>query len=298
MSTVKVFRDLEQIKLEADAAVTAFNTALDENDAAGMRDAEESIDALVKEYAGTKRQQVFVALRATDDPIKSAVLMYEYEILRVNKNRSEGTLTSYELGTTNKHIDLKKLCDFCKLPVTWDLRVQKLSMLLAVRTANEIGYTKERLEKLVDGWFLKGIEKSKEDGKTPTSNTQCVKMLQSVIDLLLPDQGYKATNHDIGFLLSSFVDVDKRERHTLVAKKPGNMNDLVLNVLNKIVTGGTYKVMQKLSKKQVEAAEEAAAKAEEAKPKKSAPKAKKPEEESREVPAPKAEPAQEEPKAE
>lgn len=244
MSEVTIVRDLKEIRKEIDKSVADYNAALAKNDKALMDAAEVAVKKSVKDYAIRMRNNVFAELRAAADPIMAAILKYEYPVLKEKVLKEDGIETEMTIVTVNKKVDLVKFCQFCKLPTAWKYQVEKLTLRLAVRQAAKLEYSKAQMQSLIDGWFLSKIEKEKEDGKNPMSNNQCVKSLQAIIDALLPDGGFKAGNTDIEFLLPAFVDVDKVDRHTLTAKKPGNMHDLVLNVLNKIVTGGSYKIKQ------------------------------------------------------
>lgn len=244
MSEAIIVRDLAEIKKEIAESVANYNAALAKNDNALMTAAEIAVKKSVKDYAIRMRNNVFAELRDADDPIMAAILKYEYPVLKEKIIKEDGIEQEMTIISVNKKVDLVKFCQFCKLPTAWKHQVEKLTLRLAVRQAAKLEYSKAQMQALIDGWFLSKLEKEKEDGKNPTSNNQCIKALQAIVDALLPDGGFKVGNPDIEFLLPAFVDVDKVDRHTLTAKKPGNMHDLILNVLNKVVTGGSYKIKQ------------------------------------------------------
>lgn len=245
----KVIRDLPEIEQEIKDTVAAYNKAFKEGDAREMASLEASLRESEKDYAAKKRDMVFAELRKEENPVLAGIKQYEYPILRHRKTSEGGVQTGIEVSAGMKPVDLVKLCNFCDLPDTWKYKVEKLNLLLATRAAKELGYNPAQIKEFVASWYLSDIAKAEEMGATPMSNTQCVKMLQSVVDAILPDGGFKVNNYDVSFLLNAHLERDKKERHTMKVIKGQHLHNVILDVLNRVVTGSQYKVKPpKLSK--------------------------------------------------
>ena len=250
MSENVVKKDLPIIEGEIDQLIADYRTALEANNFKAMTSIEEDLKKAEADYASAKRDKVFAQLRETGAPVLEGIKLYEYETIghRVEKD-DDGSPTGLQKTIRLKQVDLVKLCKFCNISDVWKYKVERMNLLLATRAAKELGYEGAELKKFVDSWFLSDLAKREKMGETPMSNAQCVKMLQSVVDAILPDGGYKVNNYDVSFLLRSHTERDKRERHTVKVIKGAHLHNVLLDVLNRVVTGGVYKVKPpKLSK--------------------------------------------------
>lgn len=253
-----VTKGLPEILAEHKAAIASYNEALNAGKSLEeMSRIEGEIREVESSYAAAKKNMVFASLKATENPVLEGVRLYSYEVLGHKIKREDGVVTGVEASTRDKCVDLVDLCSFCGLPTAWKYRVEKMNLVLATRAAKELGYDGVRLRQMIDSWVLSDLAKREKMGETPMSNAQCVKLLQSVVDAILPDQGFKCNNWDVAFLLMSHTERDKRAKCAVKVVKGQYLYNVILDVLNRIVTGGQYNVeIPKLSKQAVTVTEQ------------------------------------------
>lgn len=255
-----VTKGLPEILAEHKAAIASYNEALNAGKSLEeMSRIEGEIREVESSYAAAKKNMVFASLKATENPVLEGVRLYSYEVLGHKLKREDGVVTGVEASTRDKCVDLVDLCSFCGLPTAWKYRVERMNLVLATRAAKELGYDGVRLRQMIDAWVLSDLAKREKMGETPMSNAQCVKLLQSVVDAILPEQGFKCNNWDVAFLLMSHTERDKRAKCAMKVIKGQYLYNVILDVLNRIVTGGQYNVeIPKLSKQAVTVTEQKA----------------------------------------
>lgn len=248
-----VTKGLPEILAEHKESIDSYNAALKAGKSLEeMSRIEETIREAESSYAAAKKNTVFADLKKTENPVLEGVKLYSYEVLGHKLKREDGVVTGVEASTRDKCVDLVDLCSFCGLPTAWKYRVEKMNLVLATRAAKELGYDGVRLRQMIDAWVLSDLAKREKMGETPMSNAQCVKLLQSVVDAILPEQGFKCNNWDVAFLLMSHTERDKRAKCSVKIIKGQYLYNVILDVLNRIVTGGQYNVeIPKLSKQSV-----------------------------------------------
>lgn len=83
-------------------------------------------------------------------------------------------------------------------------------------------------------------------GKNPTSKTNLLKTLQTVITAMLGEQ-YKATSHDVNFLMSVYSKKN-RKALTVTCANHRYFRNYLAEVCHRIVTGKTYELDFKTKK--------------------------------------------------
>ena len=260
MKTNNITKGLPEILADHKEALASYNEALRAGKSLEeMSRIEETIREVESSYATAKKNTVFADLKKTENPVLEGVKLYSYEVLGHKLKREDGVVTGVEASTRDKCVDLVDLCGFCGLPTAWKYRVERLNLVLATRAAKELGYDGVRLRQMIDAWVLSDLAKREKMGETPMSNAQCAKLLQSVVDAILPEQGFKCNNWDVAFLLMAHTERDKRAKCSVRVIRGQYLYNVVLDVLNRIVTGGQYNVeIPKLSKQAITVTEQKA----------------------------------------
>ncbi len=210
---------------------------------------------LEKSYADLKAQEVYSELMAKKLPMIAAIKRYSYLVIRHQEVRDSETkaLTEFKLAEKERQIDLLKFAKFGDLDTFWEHNVSRFNQLLCLRAAQELGYTASEMSKLAKTYFLQKKAEELAQGKTPVSNTQLCKLLQSVIDAILPPadeekgNAYKCNNHDVRYLLMCYT---KKGRNALsvAVSKDGFLRNLVMDIMHRIIEGKLYSLEYKTKK--------------------------------------------------
>ncbi len=84
-------------------------------------------------------------------------------------------------------------------------------------------------------------------GKNPTSKTNLLKTLQTVITAMLGEQ-YKATSHDVDFLMSVYSKKNRGKALTVTCANHRYFRNYLAEVCHRIATGKTYELDFKTKK--------------------------------------------------
>lgn len=255
MKIDEIRKELEELKVDVERSIDEYNAALDENNFVKMSQAETALKAAETNYAKTKEEEVFEALKDEENPVKAAITKHSYNIVSHKVNRENGEITSYELVTDKlRQIDLVKFCKYCNLPTAWQYKVEKFNQLLALRTANDLKLPKAKIKKICDSFYMNKLAREIDLGGTPDSNTQICKQLQMVVDAILyVDNGkgknlYRVNNHDVAYLLMVYAQRNNKKVCSVKVAKNSYMHKLVLDVMHRILAGKVYDLEFQMSK--------------------------------------------------
>ena len=255
---------------EIQKGIAEYNKVLrEENDFKKLSAIEARLKEAEKSYAEAAQTKVFQECIKVAEPVKAAILKGEFEVIahRIKKGEA-GSIEGMEQAEKFKAINLLGFCKFAKrfddsISTDWQYDVERFNMLMAAKTASELGYGKPFLKQISDSFYMNEIARKIDEGSTPTSNSALCKQLQKVFDaLIFEDNGkgenvYKATNKDLRYF---------EETHAKAGKGLGNLkicnnseaHRLVLGILNTVLSKRAYGLKWKEKK-------EADAKASEAK---------------------------------
>lgn len=129
----------------------------------------------------------------------------------------------------------------------WVYQAEKLNFLFTVQRATDLGVPAERLKEINDSYAMSTIAKEFDMGKNPVSKTNILKTMQSLVTAML-GEGYKATSHDVNFILSVYARKN-RKALTVSCANHKYFRNYMAEVCHRIVTGKTYDVEFKADKK-------------------------------------------------
>ena len=118
-------------------------------------------------------------------------------------------------------------------------------MLLTAQKAQDLGLDPKVVN---DSFAMSNIAREIDLGKSPTSKTNILKTLQSIITAML-GEGYKATSHDVNFLMSTYSKKN-RKALTVTTANHKTLRGLLAEICHRIVTDKQYAVDYKAVKQQ------------------------------------------------
>ena len=236
---------LEEIKSRAEKQVEVYNLALIKNDAAKMNAAESALKEIEGEYATQAMREAFAECKKSDDPVIAAIKMYTYDVLGHTIARRDGVIEGISLTMKSKQIELPKLFKSLEKSHLWEYDLEKLGCLLCMRTAKELGIPDAEVRRIDRMYYQSEFARKSELGAVPTSNNQIVKLLQGIIDQVLPNKGYKALVVDVKYFLMCYTRRGKSKLTVSVAKF-SFIQTLFMDILHRIVCDLKYDVEYKM----------------------------------------------------
>lgn len=190
----------------------------------------------------------FTTMRNAENPMETAIRTLETNAVQCKLNKESG---KYELSDTSRIIDLAKFDRFCD-PKTiahdssWVYKVGNLARLFAAYATNEVGGDWQEL--LNSYWLRKQDFRSPE--ANPISKKTLTRELQKIVDaIIFVDNGkglnqYKVTSWDVAFIVLCSCKQGKKPK-TITMPKDTTITKLLIQVINRIMTGDSYEVLYK-----------------------------------------------------
>jgi hypothetical protein len=200
------------------------------------------LSALEQEYTLITEKAVY---RNTPDVI-DLLTMHHFTTISHKANRENGVLTGFEFANKDVPVNLRAYCDELGYSLAWFYELQALNKRLTMKVGESLGFTPEQIAKIDGSYAMDRNAREIKLGETPTSNTQCVKHMQRVFDLLAPGAG-KVNNYDLAFVMACY---SKKGRAALkvACSKHNALMGILLDVFHRVVTGSVYDVDYKMVK--------------------------------------------------
>lgn len=257
--------------------IERYNKALNDDvvDMRKMNGIEAELKAATVEAKKDKKKEVYGHLYSTENPMLEAARVHHFDYPAYVFTKDNGEVTGVEAATKTANISpvefsaplIKeaetKSCRYERIGVVksgrcWEYRAEKLAYMLTFRTIKKLGGSPTEIEEFRHTYAIRDLAARENLGQTPTSNTQIVKMLQSIIDMLVfvPNEkganSVKANAKDVEYLLAMF---EKAGRGTGVVEvlKGNKVKDYIFTVCHMIVTGKAYEVKYAKKKENADA---------------------------------------------
>ncbi len=222
------------------------------------------IEELESDYNKIVRNEAYQEFMQDENPLIKAIMTLNIPRLKVRTLvNDDGVVTGMDThdndGNLNIVYKIVDLVDFDKYAgytlgaeKGWQYKVEKFNQLMCLKVALELGLTKAKTDKIAKTFYLSKVAEKIEMGETPTSNTQALKDLQSVIDSIIYEDNngknkYKATSHDI-----AYIDhlIAKRGKSLLTVSVVNSKltRELITGVLYRLLTNGKYDIDYKKKK--------------------------------------------------
>ena len=235
---------LAQLKSEVGEIVKTYNDAIQNGRFEESTKADTAMTEKINEYTATVRDMCFEDCKATDDPMLAAVRTLSYVTIGVkDEKKGDDKVPVRTVVDKERAIDLLKLDKYCGgigHDKEWMHVAQKMNFLLTCQKARDLGLDPQKVN---DSYAMSEIARQFEMGKNPTSKTNLLKTLQMVVTAMVGD-GYKATSHDVNFLLSVYSKKN-RKALTVSCANHRNFRGYVMEVCHRIVTGKSYELEYK-----------------------------------------------------
>ena len=257
-----------ELFIKAKEAVRVLNEAVLDDVHSKITESKEILDALVAKHNKAAMNEAFAILRANENPMLAAIERLEIYTTKVVANKNKDTdIITYDLDPkAQTFIDLLAFENFCRgkqiaHDPAWKHKIEKFNYLCALRIAKELGLSVEDVKKK---YHIDDKAMEQDMGKTPTSNTQMLAQLQTIVDSIIyldnpnnPGHNvYKATSHDVRFLVGTLTKAGQK-KHQLVFSQNGTVRNIITRIINRIVTDGSYELKYTTKKDANKAAAEA-----------------------------------------
>lgn len=195
----------------------------------------ERIKTLEKDYLKIRSQQVFGECPETLDAIKR----HEYTTLGSKRANKDGVFAGYTIEDTKEQIDFEDYCDFYSLDKSWVYEAHAFGKRVALRVAKDIGADLSRVEAINNTYAMHKLAQSIELGEDPTSNTQMVKHLQTILDKLCPEAG-KVNTHDVKYILYRVTKVSKKNLIAVNVATNNRIISAMVTAFYRVAVDGVY----------------------------------------------------------
>lgn len=247
---------LESLRRDIEVRIDAYNKQIvKKGDFAVMNRIESEIRDAEVAYGEEQMRETFSWCKKQEEPILAAVKRYDYPVLAHRLIREEGIVTGMELvEDRTKQIDLVKLCKVLGMSHLWEYKVERFGNLLCMRAAKELGWSDAQIKQIERLYYCNDLSKQEDMGTIPTSNNQIVKLLQQVIDAVLPmdevtgKSKYRCNSHDVAYLLMAYTKRNGKKKLTIEVAKNSFVHRLVMDVMHRIVTGSVYDLKYQMKK--------------------------------------------------
>lgn len=241
---------LEIAKNAYDVAIKKANDALKSNpvDLVAFNAAMSDLEKSEKDYAKAAASSMYAEYAKKQNPIVEIIKAYSYDTLSHKEKRSDDKENPHVIAidpdTRKRQIDLLAFCSVAKLDTHWELTASAVNQLMCLRTATDLGAD---VGKIAKSYFLRDKVKEIKLGKTPTSKNQVCKLLQSVIDEVLPsdengDTPYKVNSHDVAYLDDLYGKKSNKNILTIRVSNDAFFRRILVDICYRLLTGSKYGV--------------------------------------------------------
>lgn len=203
------------------------------------------IEQIVNEYTSIARNECFDELKAAENPMIEAIKRLTYPTIRVRDTKEgDEKIPVRIVEDVEKPIDLLRLHKSVDGGIgedkKWANMIEKFNFLMTVQKASDLGVNPKSIN---DSYAMSQIAKDIDLGKTPTSKTNILRTLQAIVTAMIGD-GFKATSHDVNFLMSIYSRKN-RKALTVTCANHKYMRQYMAEICHHIILGKSYEVDHK-----------------------------------------------------
>lgn len=237
----------------------------DKPDFKKLKSLEEEIKKNEKSYLTNKKVEVFESLieESSDEKpllyLAAKMLRFDSVKIKDEKNNETKEITKV-LETKSTPIDPLELQQYKGIGIgaennkDWHYDIEKFNFRLTLKTAVDLGMTDERIKAINDSYSMSKLIESFRNGATPFSNTQLLKELNAIVQKMIGSD-YKATSHDVQFLIHTWGKKDSKAGLSINAATHKNLRMVLMDILCNVIKtkeSGTknsfYSVVYKVKK--------------------------------------------------
>ncbi len=234
--------NLAQLRSDAETLVKDYNEAIQSGKYDLAMKADAAMIEKVNEYTSVVRDMCFEDCKNSEDPMLTAVKTLSFVTIGAkDEKKGDDKVPVRSVIDKERQIDLLKLQKYCGsigADENWSHIAMKLNFLLTAQKCVDLGIDPKAVN---DSYAMSEIARDFNMGKTPTSKTNILKSLQSVVTAMLGGE-YKATSHDVNYLMSVYSKKNRRAL-TVTCANHKFFRNFLAEVCHRIVTpGATYEV--------------------------------------------------------
>lgn len=214
------------------------------------------------DYRALREKEVF----ASCADVHEALVQHHFTTISHKKISEDGVMTGVEKSERMVQIDLRKFCEYKGLDMDWFYEMQALNKRLTLKAATELGVSAKEMKAIDDSYSMDKLAHEIDLGKTPTSDTQCVKHMQKVLDSLSEGEG-RVNSHDLAYIWLCYAKKNNKTALRVICSKHTILQSLLMDVFHRVVTNGTYGVDHKRTSNVAEGSEPKTETAKQTKPK-------------------------------
>jgi len=192
------------------------------------------------DYRALREKEVF----ASCADVHEALVQHHFTPISHKKISAAGVMTGVEKSERMVQIDLRKFCEYKSLDMGWFYEMQALNKRLTLKAATELGVSAKEMKSIDDSYSMDKLAAEIDLGKTPTSDTQCVKHIQKVLDSLSEGEG-RVNSHDLAYIWLCYAKKNNKTALRVICSKHTILQSLLMDVFHRVVTNGTYGVDHK-----------------------------------------------------
>lgn len=251
LSHDEAVKKMNGLRTEVEGLVSSYNEAYQAGKFEEAMKLSKAIEEKVNEYTSVVRDDCFEACKNSKDPMLTAVTLLSFVTIGVkDEQKGDDAIPVRIVVDKERQIDLFKLYKYCGekgigADPKWLYMAEQLNMLLTAQKAQDLGLDPKAVN---DSFAMSNIAREIDLGKSPTSKTNILKTLQSIITAML-GEGYKATSHDVNFLMSTYSKKN-RKALTVTTANHKTLRGLLAEICHRIVTDKQYAVDYKAVKQQ------------------------------------------------
>lgn len=234
--------NLKTLRAKAESLTKEYNDAYQTGDFNRAKKLDEEIQQVVNQYTNIAREECFKTLLNQEDPMIAAVTMLTFSTIRTKDTKvGEAKTPVRSVEDSDKAINLLKLHQTAENGIgrdpKWSDMIEKLNFLMTAQKAVDLGIDPKKVN---DSYAMSEIARSIDMGKTPTSKTNILKTVQSIVTAMIGEE-YKATSHDVNFLFSVYSRKN-RKALTVTCANHKYMRQYMAEICHRIVTNGSYEL--------------------------------------------------------
>jgi len=202
------------------------------------------------DYRALREKEVF----ASCADVHEALVQHHFTTISHKKISEDGVMTGIEKSERMVQIDLRKFCEYKSLDMGWFYEMQALNKRLTLKAATDLGVPAKELKAIDDSYSMDKLAHEIDLGKTPTSDTQCVKHMQKVLDSLSEGEG-RVNSHDLAYVWMCYAKKNNKTALRVICSKHTILQSLLMDVFHRVVTGASYGVDHKKASNVAEGSE-------------------------------------------
>ncbi len=236
---------LTQLRAEAEEHIRVYNEEMQNGNLDKATEADKLAEEKINEYTAIAQDICFEDCKQSDNPMLTAVTKLVYDTIAVKDDKmGEEKVPVRSIVDKEKAIDLLKLHKYCGsigADDKWSHIMQKMNFLLTAQKCVDLGLNPKAVN---DSYAMSEIASQFDMGKNPTSKTNLLKTLQVVVTAMLGET-YKATSHDVNYLLSIYARKKNSKALTVTCANQRYFCKYIAEICHRIVTGKSYAVEYK-----------------------------------------------------